>query len=363
MEPETILGDYKVLELIGKGGQGRVYKALDLNLKRVVALKIFFARDEFRRQKLASFKYEARLASALNHPNICTVYGLFDDEDHTYMVMEYVAGKNLYEVAYHRPLEIESAVGITIQITEALIVAHKQGIIHRDIKPRNVVVEPSGRAVVLDFGLAKLLENPDGSFDDPDSFVEDDNRLGKGFFSDIAEDLYVTVEGTSQGTPASSAPEMALGKPTDHRADVFSTGVLLYLLLSGEYPFFAATKTEVRNKVISEDPVPVSVDRRAGSPVPLSLIAIVQKALRKKAEERFQTMEEMRDRLIAVLKEIERNEDYGKSRSFPVFGPGNTLYYEFQDKKRIWLKPLIIVAILVVVFFTLLFCYRLFQAN
>jgi serine/threonine protein kinase len=149
------------------------------------------------------------------------------------------------------------------------------------------------------------LENSDGraSIDlDPAGSPDDDSE---DFLEDIAEGITVTIEGAAQGTPASSPPEMALGKPTDWRSDVFSTGVLLYLLLTGEYPFYAPTKAGVREKVVNEEPVPVSVARRSGGPVPLRLIAIVIKALRKKPEERFQTISDMHDALLSVLHEIE----------------------------------------------------------
>ena len=174
MQPNQTLGDYKILELIGKGGQGEVYKALDTHLKRLVAVKVFTANDNYRRQKLASFKYEARLASSLNHPNICTVYAFVEDENHTSIVMEYVEGKNLFELAFNRPLEIESALQIIVQVTNALAAAHAQGVVHRDIKPRNVMVAGDGRAVVLDFGLAKLLE------DEQESLTPAEDEMNSG---------------------------------------------------------------------------------------------------------------------------------------------------------------------------------------
>ena len=360
MQINQMLGDYKLLELIGKGGQGKVYKALDAKLNRIVAIKVFFANDKHRRQKLASFKYEARLASALDHPNICTVYALFEDESHTFMVMEYVEGRNLFELAFGRPLEIKSALNIMIQLTDALIAAHGQGIIHRDIKPRNVMVTKNGRVIVLDFGLAKLLENPDGSFDfDADEIAPADDA-DKSFVEDIAESLFITREGEPYGSPASSPPEMALGKPTDHRGDVFSTGVLLYLLLTGTYPFLAKTKAKVRDKVINEEPVPVSVARTAESPVPLSLIAIVRRALRKKPEERFQTMTEMREALLAVFSEAEKNWDEKKSTRFPAFPAEGVTYYASPHPKRFERKPLVIISAGFLILVLILVCCFLY---
>lgn len=306
MQAGETLGDYKILELIGKGGQGVVYKALDLKLKRFVAIKIFAASDMHRGKKLASFKYEARLASTLNHPNICTVYGLFEDESHTYIVMEYVDGKNLYQLAHARPLEVKSALEIMIQVTNGLTAAHARHIIHRDIKPRNVMVTKSGRAVVLDFGLAKLLENVDDSFNPVvDAVVV---GIDTPFDEELPESLFITVEGKPYGTPTSSPPEMALGLQTDARGDIFSVGVLLYLLLTGKYPFLGNTISEVRDKIVNQEPVPVSVAREVEGVIPLELIAVVSHALRKKPEERFQTMAELRDRLVAIRRETENGE-------------------------------------------------------
>lgn len=299
-----MLGDYQILELIGKGGQGEVYKALDTKLKRPVAIKIFTAEGNNRRQKLASFKYEAQLASSLDHPNLCTIYGFFEEQDYTFIVMEYVEGKNLFELASGRPLEIKSVLEIVLQVTAALCAAHERRIIHRDIKPRNVMVKNNGQVVVLDFGLAKLLGNEDENLtvDEPDEIHPLKN-------DDITESLFKTIDGTPYGSPTSSPPEMARGEPTDTRGDVYSVGVLLYLLLTGTYPFLATTIKAVRHKVINEEPVPVSVARKAEGVIPLELIAIVRRALRKDPAERFQTIEEMRERLLIAFGEIDKSEN------------------------------------------------------
>lgn len=296
------LGDYKLLKLIGKGGQGAVYKALDTKLKRMVAVKVFTSEVEHRRRKLANFKYEARLASSLDHPNIGTIYGFFEEDNHTFIVLEYVKGKNLFELAFGRPLETKSALEIILQVTDALVAAHARGILHRDIKPRNVMVKDSGQAVVLDFGLAKLLEDDNGNF-----LIDETDEIHPLLNEDIAESLFKTVDGQPYGSPTSSPPEMAQGKTTDVRGDVYSVGVLLYLLLTGTYPFLGKTIKEVREKVINDEPLPVSVARRARGVISLELNAIVQRALRKDPAERFQTMAEVRERLLAALQDI--NED------------------------------------------------------
>lgn len=356
MQINQMLGDYKLLELIGQGGQGKVYKALDTKLKRIVAVKVFTADDHHRRQKLASFKYEARLASALNHPNICTIFGLFEDEYQTCIIMEYVEGKNLYELADQKPLDISSALGIVIQVTSALVAAHRQGIIHRDIKPRNVMVTENGHVIVLDFGFAKLLENPNRNFGKDADGSTSPGEAVEGFAGDLAEDLFLTVEGLPYGTATSSPPEMARGKQTDHRGDIFSTGVLLYLLLTGTYPFLAQTKIEVRDKVINEEPVPVSAARTAESSVPLSLIAIVSRALRKKPDERFQMMTEMREALLAVFGETENKWDEKNSTRFPAFPAAGAIYYASPRGR----KPLIILSAATLFLLIVLVCYILY---
>lgn len=353
MQLNQMLGDYKLLELVGQGGHGKVYKVLDTNLKRIVGIKVFSADDDYRRQKLAGFKYEARLASALDHPNICKVYAFFENESHPFMVMEYVEGKNLYELAYGRPLEIKSALSIIIQVADALVAAHAKRIIHRDIKPRNVMVTASGRAVILDFGLAKLIGNEDGSF----PLNTEPALPSNAIYEDIAESLFLTKEGLPYGSPASSPPEMALGKPTDHRADVYSTGVLLYLLLTGTYPFLAKTVGEVREKVLKEEPVPVSVARMADSPVPLELAAIVRHALRKDPDERFQTMAEMRAKLLTVLSAAEKDWDDNISTRVQVFPAAGALYYAARRKKKFWQKPAVILYLVILVLTAILVCY------
>lgn len=298
--PNYLLGDYRILELIGEGGQGMVYKAFDTKLKRIVAIKIFHPKnDENRSQKLASFKYEARLASALDHPNICRIYALIEEGDTACTVMEYIEGKNLFDTAYGRPLEINSAVEIVLQVADALVAAHARGIIHRDIKPRNVMVNDAGRAVVLDFGMAKLSGNPAAV-----SSFDGDKTAREIFYEDIAESLFITMDGMPYGTPSTSPPEMARGLPTDERGDVYAVGGLLYLLLTGTYAFLADTLKETLRKVIHEEPEPVTVARRAEGLIPLELVAVVRRALRKDPDERFQQMIELRDQLARVLTEI-----------------------------------------------------------
>ena len=360
MKINQTLGDYELLELVGDGGQGRVYKAFDTKLKRLVAVKVFHPRgDGNRRKKLASFKYEARLASALNHPNVCAIYALLEDDEHTYTVMEYVDGKNLFEIAYARPLEVKSAVRIVVRVADALVAAHEKGIVHRDIKPRNVMLSREGRVVVLDFGLAKLLEKPDGIFysdeDDPEALPSDPAR--EFFFGDIAEDLFVTIEGLAYGTPSTSPPEMARGLSTDERGDVYSVGGLLYLLLTGTYPFLAKTIRETRRMVIDEEPVPVSVARRAEGVLPLELIAIVRRTLRKDPAERFQTMEELRDGLVDVLQTLDKKDKEETAVQFADKRIGDYPLYAAPLPRRFSLKGLVALAISLALLFSVFFAF------
>lgn len=294
--PEEI-GQFSILETVGKGGQGVVYKADDNETGQNVAIKVFASTGDLRRQKLARFKYEAHLASALDHPNICTVHGFVEDEDHTYMVMEYLEGKNLFELAFARPLSIDTTLRIAIQIADALSTAHERGIVHRDIKPRNVMVTDNGHALILDFGLAKLMELDEAESENIDSEI----MTRVDFFADDENDMFATQEGVPLGTPASSPPELARGLPSDHRGDIFSFGVILYLMLTGKYPFVAKTKDAVRKKIIHDKPEPISSARNAQGEVPSDLSELVEKALEKEPASRFQNAAEMRDQLRQIF--------------------------------------------------------------
>src|SRR5436853_963552 len=204
------LGDYRILEKIGAGGQGTVYKATDTKLGRAVVIKVLPPELTVKEANLKRFEREARLASALDHPNICTIFDLNDIEGVHFIAMQYVEGKNVRELVNGRPLDLRSALSITIQVADALSAAHERGIIHRDIKAGNVMVTESGQAKILDFGLAKLLEDE----------VTDDR---KGI-----DRTQITELGIPYGTATYAAPEQAKGERADARSDIFSTGVLIY---------------------------------------------------------------------------------------------------------------------------------------
>ncbi|MEJ7616030.1 MAG: serine/threonine-protein kinase, partial [Pyrinomonadaceae bacterium] len=230
----TTLLNYRILEKLGEGGQGAVYKALDTNLERTVVVKLLSPELVARKVNLARFEREAKLASSLDHPNICTIYGLHEVGGLHFIVMQYVDGLNVRQLVNGRPLEIESALSIAVQVADALSAAHARGIIHRDIKAGNVMVADSGLAKVLDFGLAKLLDE------------------------EAPDDMHLTEMGVPYGTATYAAPEQAEGSHTDHRADIFSSGVLLYEMLAGTWPFRGKNTIEVRYSVLHDTPVPLA---------------------------------------------------------------------------------------------------------
>ena len=344
MEVGQMLGNFKLLEVLGKGGQGVVFKALDTKLDRLVAVKILPPELKLRKISLARFEREAKLASSLDHPNISTIYGFNDDENYTYIVMRYVEGQNVNQFLLNRrPLELRSALTIIAQVADALVAAHTKGIIHRDIKGGNILVTSTGLVKVLDFGLAKLLE-PGAKKSDAEN----------------SEDTDLSVAGIPYGTPSSSAPEMALGEASDHRADIFSIGVVLYQLLTGQFPFNGKTVGEVRNKVINHSPKSIAEMRGKDLPIPPRLQEIVDRALAKNPEDRFQTAEAMRDEIRAVLGEIEAETNETVS-SFPVFPQTSEPRFARRNERH-WLSkhPIIFGTIAVLVLAAALSAFLLF---
>src|SRR5215211_2898143 len=278
MVGKTLL-NYRISEKLGAGGQGTVYKAVDERLGRTVVIKILSPELTAREVNLKRFEREAQLASSLDHPNICTIYGLHESDGLHYIAMQYIEGKNVRQLVNGRPLALDSALSIAYQVADALTAAHSKGIIHRDIKAGNVMVTASGLAKVLDFGLAKLL---------------DENKKGS--------DVHLTEMGVPYGTATYAAPEQAAGKKVDHRADIFSTGVLLYEMLAGIWPFKGQTTVEVRYAVLHDTPDPIEEVRKDDPPP--SVQRILDRSLAKKPEERYPLASEMRDDLRAVMREV-----------------------------------------------------------
>lgn len=286
------LRNYKILEKLGVGGQGTVYKATDGKLGRTVVVKVLPAELTAREANLKRFEREARLASSLDHPNICTIFDLDEAEGHHFIAMQYVEGRNVRQLVAGHPLELKSALLIAIQVTDALAAAHARGIIHRDIKSGNVMVTPSGQVKVLDFGLAKLLDDTD------DSSKSTIHRTD------------LTEVGVPYGTATYAAPEQARGDRVDKRADIFSTGVLLYEMLTGTWPFRGKTTIDVRHAVLHDAPQPVAELRKEA--IPARIQQILDRCLAKEPRQRYQKMEEVRDELRAVLQEVSASETTGQ---------------------------------------------------
>jgi serine/threonine-protein kinase len=299
------LGNYKILEKLGVGGQGTVYKATDGKLGRTVVVKVLPPELTAKEANLKRFEREARLASSLDHPNICTIFDLDEAEGNHFIAMQYVEGRNVRQLVNGHPLELKSALLIGIQVADALAAAHARGIIHRDIKSGNVMVTPSGQAKILDFGLAKLLED------------EEDEKRARIHRTDLTE------IGVPYGTATYAAPEQARGDRVDKRADIFSTGVLLYEMLTGTWPFRGKTTIDVRHAVMHDAPRPVSELRK--EPIPTRLQEILDRCMAKEPRDRYQKMEEVRDDLRRVLQEVSTADATGQPYASVVPEPARHL--------------------------------------
>jgi serine/threonine-protein kinase len=286
-----LLLHYRVVEKIGEGGQGTVYKVIDTTLDRPAVIKVLPPALTDSASNLARFEREAKLASSLDHPNICTIFGLHRVGDVQFIAMQYVEGRNVRELVGGQPLDLRQALSIAIQVTDALAAAHGRGIAHRDIKARNVMVTRSGTVKVLDFGLAKLIEGPHAGSSDPQ----------------------LTEVGVPYGTSTYAAPEQAQGLKADHRADIFSTGVLLYEMLVGTWPFRGKTALDVRYAVVYHQPKPIVEARGDDSPALRRIQEILDQSLAKAPEDRYQKVEDMRSDLQEVLREIDVDMSFGST--------------------------------------------------
>ncbi len=283
-----MLGHYRIISLLGVGGMGEVYLARDSRLERKVALKLLhtgFTRDEARVRR---FIQEARAASALNHPNIITIYEIGQSAGRRYIATEFVEGLTLRQLIAEGKLSWPTALDVAAQTAHALQAAHTAGIIHRDVKPENIMVRPDGLVKVLDFGLAKLTERPAPI----SAFTFETNVPAERGFS--------TEPGMIMGTVAYMSPEQARGRELDARSDIFSLGVVCYEMIAGRLPFTGETLSHVIVAILDQEPAPLA---RPGSEIPAELQRVISKALCKDSEERYQTIAD----LLVDLNALKRN--------------------------------------------------------
>ncbi|HEY7913619.1 MAG TPA: serine/threonine-protein kinase, partial [Blastocatellia bacterium] len=268
------IAQYQVLELLGKGGMGEVWRARDTRLNRDVALKVLPEAFANSADRLARFQREAQVLASLNHPNIAVIYDLVESEGEQVLVMEMVEGETLADKLKTGALPLPESLSIALQIAEALRAAHKKGIIHRDLKPANIKIKPEGQVKVLDFGLAKQFH---GAGSDTDSQA-----------ATLKESM--TVAGAIIGTPAYMSPEQAVGEAADPRSDIFSFGAVLYEMLTGRRAFSGKTVTALFHAILTSTP---ASPKRLRPEVPVELDALVNRALNKERHERQQNCEQL----------------------------------------------------------------------
>jgi serine/threonine protein kinase len=285
------LGHYRITEKLGSGGMGVVYKAQDMHLARFVALKVLPPEKVADAERKRRFTQEAKAASALNHPNIIHIYDITTDQDVDFIAMEYVEGRTLEQMIGRRSLRLNDSLKYAVQIADALAKAHAAGIVQRDLKPANIMVNEDGTVKVLDFGLAKLMEHVQG-----DEFATTATAEG------------VTEKGAIIGTVAYMSPEQAEGRPVDGRSDIFSFGSVLYEMVTGRRAFQGESKISTLAAILHQEPSPVS---EASGGTPQELERIVSRCLKKDPARRFQNMADLK----VALEELKEDSESGKLAS------------------------------------------------
>jgi serine/threonine protein kinase/predicted esterase len=270
----TFADKYKIIAEIGRGGMGVVYKAEDLKLKRFVAIKLLPSELDSDAEAKGRFIQEAQAAAALSHPNICTIHEVEESEGKTYIAMEYIDGYSLRERTVKSPLSTEEALDVAIQVAQGLVEAHKKGITHRDIKTANIMVDEKGQVKIMDFGLAK-----------------------------VAGGALITKEARPMGTVAYMSPEQARGEEVDQRTDIWALGVVLYEMMSCQFPFRGENEATVLYNIEHKDPLPI---RKFKSDVPVEIEKVINRCLKKKPESRYQSAEE-------ALSDLQEYQDFLKA--------------------------------------------------
>src|SRR5437016_2115257 len=309
----TKLGRYEIRSKIGEGGMGEVYLAQDTKLNRKVAVKFLPIESIANEQANKRLLREARAAATLDHPNICAVHEIAEKNECTFIVMQYVEGQTIDVRLKGKPLDLSESLSIATQVADALAEAHAHGIIHRDIKPQNIMITPRGQAKVMDFGLAKVV----------DSAVESE-----------AETMSVlTVPGVILGTIPYMSPEQVKGEQVDARTDIFSFGVVLYEAISGQQPFAGASAAATASAILTHEPAPLA---HFAPDIPAEVQRIVRKCLEKNRERRYQTMREVALDLDSCRREVEGLRQSASQRELQAKGEaGTTRASDISRHKRL----------------------------